>query len=336
MQPRQTKQASKLAFGTAGLMGAALTDKGRLSLLSCAYDNNIRHFDTAPLYGQGDAESVLGKFASNKRENIIIATKFGLRPQVYPAWSNILKPVIRRLNRARLDLKRKRNSKRHNFIDSALTPKKFIDTLAIEPDIGPISEPYCINELRAQTQLSLKKLQTDYLDILWLHDTCLSELTDEFVIELEQMVMSGQVLMIGVASSRARIDAIHRVYPQLSSIQQVPVTAFEVDEDSLCRYGARLICHSVFSQSYVWLNHCLESYWLELCKGSRNFTETFPNIERFTSYLVMARAIEKNPTGTLLFSSSKKSHIIRNALIADQGSDHLEGALTWLKRQYDC
>jgi len=70
----------KFGLGTSGIMGSAITDRGRISLLDHAYQNNITHFDTAPLYGQGDAEKVLGKFISDKRDKITLTTKFGLFP----------------------------------------------------------------------------------------------------------------------------------------------------------------------------------------------------------------------------------------------------------------
>jgi aryl-alcohol dehydrogenase-like predicted oxidoreductase len=80
-----TEHFSRLGFGTSGIMGAALTTSRRLRLLETAYAHGIRHFDTAPLYGQGEAESLLGQFSRGKRDSITITTKFGLTPRRIPA-----------------------------------------------------------------------------------------------------------------------------------------------------------------------------------------------------------------------------------------------------------
>src|SRR5580658_5134719 len=68
-----------LGFGTANLMGR-IGRKHSLRLMEVAFDAGIRHFDTAPLYGLGAAEAMVGEFAANKRGEITIATKFGIRP----------------------------------------------------------------------------------------------------------------------------------------------------------------------------------------------------------------------------------------------------------------
>lgn len=75
---------SSVGFGSSGLMGSAITDSGRLALLNFAYDLSIAHYDTAPLYGLGDAEKVLGKFLKRKRSSVTVATKYGLSPPHIP------------------------------------------------------------------------------------------------------------------------------------------------------------------------------------------------------------------------------------------------------------
>jgi aryl-alcohol dehydrogenase-like predicted oxidoreductase len=59
---------------------AVQCNQERLQLLECAYDAGIRHFDTAPYYGYGEAERVLGEFLRGKRDQVTITTKFGIQP----------------------------------------------------------------------------------------------------------------------------------------------------------------------------------------------------------------------------------------------------------------
>jgi len=67
---------SRLAFGTASLH--RLRDvRARRHLLHAALDIGITHFDTAPYYGFGLAESALGDLAT---EAVTVTTKVGLYP----------------------------------------------------------------------------------------------------------------------------------------------------------------------------------------------------------------------------------------------------------------
>jgi D-threo-aldose 1-dehydrogenase len=52
-----TVQPTVLGFGCAALMGRG--ERHAQRLLETAFDAGIRHFDLAPLYGQGDAEKAL-------------------------------------------------------------------------------------------------------------------------------------------------------------------------------------------------------------------------------------------------------------------------------------
>ena len=72
----------ELGFGTWGLGGdsyGSITDTEALNLLELAYEKGIRAFDTSPSYGNGRAESLLGKF-HKKRKDIQLFTKIGMMP----------------------------------------------------------------------------------------------------------------------------------------------------------------------------------------------------------------------------------------------------------------
>ena len=101
-------------------MGAALTTSRRLRLLETAYAHGIRHFDTAPLYGQGEAESLLGQFSRGKRDSITITTKFGLIPRRIPAWFRPLVPLARAFNRRLLIPYRQRRSAQQSLFNQEL------------------------------------------------------------------------------------------------------------------------------------------------------------------------------------------------------------------------
>jgi aryl-alcohol dehydrogenase-like predicted oxidoreductase len=50
-----------------------------VKILNLAYDNGVNFFDTAPAYGRGQSEEIVGEFLKGKkREDLYIATKCGL------------------------------------------------------------------------------------------------------------------------------------------------------------------------------------------------------------------------------------------------------------------
>src|SRR5262245_15446574 len=71
--------SSRVGFGTGGLLriGSA---RERQNILAAALASGITHFDTAPVYGFGEAERSLGRFLRGRRSGLTLTTKFGLRP----------------------------------------------------------------------------------------------------------------------------------------------------------------------------------------------------------------------------------------------------------------
>jgi D-threo-aldose 1-dehydrogenase len=72
-------KTSALAFGCAGLFREP-SPRRRSEILHGALDLGITHFDVAPMYGMGLAESELGAFAKGQRSGLTITTKFGIAP----------------------------------------------------------------------------------------------------------------------------------------------------------------------------------------------------------------------------------------------------------------
>ena len=48
-----------------------------IDLLAAAFDRGVTFFDTADTYGSGYGEEILGKALSDRRDQIVIGTKFG-------------------------------------------------------------------------------------------------------------------------------------------------------------------------------------------------------------------------------------------------------------------
>ena len=91
-------RGARLGFGCSALVGGR-TRRESLRLLDAAWDAGIRHFDTARVYGSGDAEELLGSFAGGRRSAMTITTKFGIEPLPSNPATAIAKGTVRRLLR---------------------------------------------------------------------------------------------------------------------------------------------------------------------------------------------------------------------------------------------
>jgi aryl-alcohol dehydrogenase-like predicted oxidoreductase len=88
MQVRKLGQAglkvSAVGYGAMGISmayGAADADAGRAAIHR-AYELGVTLFDTAEMYGWGENERVLGAAIAEFRDDVVVATKFGMMPDM--------------------------------------------------------------------------------------------------------------------------------------------------------------------------------------------------------------------------------------------------------------
>ncbi len=170
-------RTSALGFGTSSLMGK-LDKSESFRLLEAAYEKGIRYFDTAPLYGYGESESLLGAFLRTHRD-VTVATKFGLsRPHAGSSLFSRAKQIARPILRAFPSLRSKAVNLQPRVI------KRF------DADVAAKS-----------LAMSLTRLGRDYIDVFLLHDCRPSDLRDDGLLHfLGRARERGQIRAFGIGT----------------------------------------------------------------------------------------------------------------------------------------
>ncbi|ETK39643.1 MAG: D-threo-aldose 1-dehydrogenase [Pseudomonadales bacterium RIFCSPLOWO2_12_60_38] len=130
-----------LGFGTAplGNMFRAIPEEEAQATVEAAWSHGVRYFDTAPFYGSGLSEIRLGQALSNyHRDDYVLSTKVG-------------RVILDEVEETARDLGEKSGVFEHG------RPNKIINDYSADATLRSIED-------------SLTRLQTDRLDIVWVHD----------------------------------------------------------------------------------------------------------------------------------------------------------------------
>ena len=86
------RTVSAIGLGCAGMSEGYGTpnDAQSWQTLAAAIENGVNFFDTADIYGSGHNEELLGRFIRDRRDQVVLATKFGLvrKPGAPPVVDN--------------------------------------------------------------------------------------------------------------------------------------------------------------------------------------------------------------------------------------------------------
>ncbi len=99
------RTTTRLGYGCSSLMGG-MNRSESLAALEAAFDAGIRHFDVAPMYGFGEAESCLGEFLGRHRADVTVTTKYGIPPARNQGLIGVARSIARPLVKALPGLKR--------------------------------------------------------------------------------------------------------------------------------------------------------------------------------------------------------------------------------------
>ncbi|HFJ9420669.1 TPA: aldo/keto reductase [Bacillus paranthracis] len=146
-----------LGFGTAplGNMYRNIPEEEAIATVDAAWDNGVRYFDTAPLYGSGLAEIRLGKALSKRnRDEYFLSTKVG------------------RIISDELEDPSTRDLGEKGGLFEFGRKNKIINDYSADATLRSIED-------------SLKRLKTDRLDFVYIHDVAQDFYGDEWISQFE-------------------------------------------------------------------------------------------------------------------------------------------------------
>ena len=202
---------TRLGFGCARLFGGAET-QASARLIETALACGIRHFDTAPAYGDGRSEQVLGEVLRGMTD-VTLTTKIGIPRPTGPVGSSwrsrwyrrYLRPALARapgLKRRLLALAAQRRAHDSPRVVSA-PPKRHIAPASL------------IQEL----EISLALLRRDVLDLYLIHEPDCVVIDDALIEAFATLRRQGLIRAFGYAFGGAAtvgpkgVDVVQSQYP---------------------------------------------------------------------------------------------------------------------------
>lgn len=142
-------QVSQYALG-GGMFGSLTTKEDSIQMIHEAINAGINLIDTSSRYADGESEQIIGQAIKGRRDDVILATKFGAEP--------------------------------NNKLNQNGSSRRWV---------------------RQVVEKSLKRLQTDYIDLYQLHHPFSDTSFQETLGVLTDLVQEGKVRYIGTSNHQA-------------------------------------------------------------------------------------------------------------------------------------
>jgi D-threo-aldose 1-dehydrogenase len=284
------RHTTHLGFGCSSIMGAT-TRRDSLKLLESAYDAGIRHFDVAPMYGYGEAESCLGDFLQHHRGQITVTTKYGIAP---PKKSALLKlgrsiagPLLKQLPSLKQRLAQAANAATRN----------------------PERPSFTAAQAKASLDRSLLALRTDHIDLWLLHEATARDLQDDTLLPLlEAEVKKGTIGAFGIGSSADKIPALLASHPAYCRALQYEWSILDTQIQPSAPFRVH---HRSLTDNFRALHAALTKNQ-PLCQRWSASTNTDLSNAEALARLMLKASLVLNPTSIILFSSKNPAHIQAN------------------------
>jgi aryl-alcohol dehydrogenase-like predicted oxidoreductase len=181
-------RSSVIGFGCAPILGSVDASTARKAIAT-ALDEGITHFDLARSYGYGDAEKFVGSFLRGRRDQLVLASKFGIVATPAARLLRPLKPIVRALRSKSIRGTSGDGTRRPGAAKAA--GQMFHRRISLDSA-----------SMRRSVEKSLKALGTDYLDYLLLHEPPdLVASIDELAACAKEFKNAGKIRGWGIATT---------------------------------------------------------------------------------------------------------------------------------------
>lgn len=275
-----------VGLGLATLMREPSPRKRR-ALLDGSFDAGVRHYDVAPSYGLGRAESTLSPFLAAHAGQVTVATKLGLAPSK-------LSPLLRVVERPARWMFQRIPSLRRRAVQTVGSSHTAITLTAHDAE-------------RSLTH-SLRALRVEHLDILLLHDVSYDSLQASGLDSwLHQVVERGLVGQVGLATSHLEAKRIAGSKPKWLDVVQLRRHDLDADHDSWSDHLFK-IEHGVLSMVYARVRERIANAPSARQALSDALGDDVLSPNALAS-LMLAYAVRGNPTGISLVGVSSPHHL---------------------------
>ena len=218
-------KASVVGFGAwaiGGWMWGGADRMAAVRAIQAAIDHGTTLIDTAPIYGFGTSEEIVGEAIRGRRNRVILATKCGL------VWHV---------------------TKGDHFFDSDdASPTKINPTRNVFRYLGPES-------IRYEIEQSLRRLKTEYIDLYQTHWQESATPIPETMEELLALKKEGKIRAIGVSNvTVAQLDTYRSAGPVDSDQEKYSMLdrGHEADLLPYCaKHGLAFLAYSPLAQGLL-------------------------------------------------------------------------------------
>jgi len=197
-------KVSAVVLGTwaiGGWLWGGTDDAAAVAAIGKAIDLGMTSIDTAPMYGMGHSERIVGQAVASRREKVQILTKFALR------WDD--------------------DRGEYHF-----------ETKASDGRVLKVYKNARASSVVLECERSLKRLGTDYIDLYQCHWRDHTTAIEETFEAVDKLIKAGKVRAAGVSNFEAEeIDATRKVVRLASDQLPYSMLRRDVEKDVLpyCR-----------------------------------------------------------------------------------------------------
>ena len=189
------------AFAIGGWPYGGTEEKKSIEAIQTSIDMGVNLIDTAPMYGFGRSEEIVGKAIKGKRDKVIIATKCGMvwdrKDGVFQTYADEKGP--------------------------SKTPAKYEVYRNLKPD-----------SIRSEIEKSLKRLDTDYIDLYQTHWQDSTTPIDVTMDALNKLKDEGKIRAIGV--SNVNLDQLKEYGNVVSAQERYTLLDRTLEENGILEY----------------------------------------------------------------------------------------------------